>query len=91
MSSSLEKKADVESAPADGSLEPIESIKAGLTESYEDKTNKAFYGGSVSDSYRLKSELVGRAMEEIGMGRYQWEIFIVTGKPLQHHCHNAEC
>lgn len=80
MSHMPEKKADVEAAigQPDG-LEPIESIKAGLTESYEDKTNKEFYGGSITDSYRLKSELVGKAMEEIGMGRYQWELFICTG------------
>lgn len=79
MSDNLEKKVDVEAAAANDSLEPIESIKAGLTETYEDKTNKEFYGGSITDSYRLKSELVGKAMEDIGMGRYQWEIFIVTG------------
>lgn len=75
-----EKKVDIEATGANqDSLEPIESIKAGLSETYEDKTNKAFYGHSITDSYRLKSELVGKAMEEIGMGRYQWEIFIVTG------------
>lgn len=29
-----------------------------------------FYGHSTTDAYRLKSELVGRCMEDIGMGRY---------------------
>jgi hypothetical protein len=85
MANIQEKKPDVEAA-AD-SLEPIESIKAGLSESYEDKTNKDFYGGSITDSYRLKSELIGKAMEEIGMGRYQWEVFIVTGR--YQHAPNA--
>lgn len=74
----VEKKPDVEADAAD--LEPVESIKAGLSETQEDKTNREFYGGSITDSYRLKSELVGKAMEEIGMGRYQWEVFIVTGE-----------
>ena len=81
MSTQPEKKTDVEAAAAAApdNLEPIDSIKAGLSESYEDKTNREFYGASVTDSYRLKSELVGRAMEEIGMGKYQWQIFVVTG------------
>ena len=80
MSDVPEKKVDIEATATNpDNLEPIESIKAGLSESYEDKTNKEFYGASITDSYRLKSELVGKAMEEIGMGRYQWEIFIVTG------------
>ncbi|KAH8429168.1 MFS transporter [Aspergillus melleus] len=38
-----------------------------------------FYGQSTSDAYRLKSELVGRCMEEIGMGWFQWKLFVVTG------------
>lgn len=80
MTSNMEKKPDVEAAPeVDGDLHPVDSIKAGLTSTLEDQTNKAFYGSSVTDAYRLKSELVGKAMEEIGMGRYQWEIFVVTG------------
>ncbi|KAI9050202.1 hypothetical protein LZ554_006343 [Drepanopeziza brunnea f. sp. 'monogermtubi'] len=48
-------------------------------EKIEDAANREFYGGSISDSYRIKSELVSRCMEEIGMGRYQWELFVVTG------------
>lgn len=29
-----------------------------------------FYGSSTTQAYRLKSELVGKCMEEIGMGKY---------------------
>lgn len=35
----------------------------------DDEGTRNFYGSSVSDSYRMKSEIVNRCMEEIGMGR----------------------
>ncbi|KAJ5739793.1 hypothetical protein N7533_012577 [Penicillium manginii] len=38
-----------------------------------------FYGSSTTQAYRLKSELVGQCMEEIGMGRFQWKLWVVTG------------
>jgi hypothetical protein len=42
-----------------------------------------FYGSSTTQSYRLKSELVGKCMEEIGMGWYAHDISsnqVMTGK-----------
>jgi hypothetical protein len=51
----------------------------GTIEPLEDHTNREFYGASISDSYRMKSEIVSRCMDEIGMGRYQWCLFVVTG------------
>ncbi|KAI5247667.1 hypothetical protein E4T42_05961 [Aureobasidium subglaciale] len=44
-----------------------------------DERTREFYGSSISDSYRMKSEIVNQCMEEIGMGRYQWELFVVSG------------
>lgn len=35
-----------------------------------DEGTRAFYGDSISDSYRMKSEIVNQCMEQIGMGRY---------------------
>jgi hypothetical protein len=35
-----------------------------------------FYGSSTTQSYRLKSELVGKCMEEIGMGWYGNYVFV---------------
>ena len=71
------------------------SYGEGLTMKLDDKDNREFYGSSISDSYRLKSELVSKCLQEIGMGRYgfhvtpiflllnsrryQWELFVVTG------------
>ncbi|KAG2421295.1 hypothetical protein HFD88_005269 [Aspergillus terreus] len=51
----------------------------GKIEPINDPTIQQFYGSSTTEAYRLKSELVGKCMEEIGMGRFQWELFIVTG------------
>ena len=51
----------------------------GVIEPLEDFVNREFYGSSISDSYRMKSEIVSKAMTEIGMGRYQWCLFVVTG------------
>lgn len=35
----------------------------------DDQAVEQFYGSSTSEAYRLKSELIGKCMEEIGMGR----------------------
>lgn len=35
----------------------------------DDPDVQQFYGSSTTEAYRLKSELVGKCMEEIGMGR----------------------
>ena len=65
------------------SITPIataDSYDIGSIEKFQDDArNREFYGGSVTDAYRLKSEIVNKCMEEIGMGRYQWELFVVTG------------
>ena len=45
------------------------SIQSGEIEKLDDNENREFYGDSISDSYRLKSELIGKCFEEIGMGR----------------------
>jgi hypothetical protein len=45
----------------------------------EDRELDQFYGSSTTQAYRLKSELVGKCMEEFGMGKFQWKLFVVTG------------
>jgi len=36
----------------------------------DDEEIEQFYGSATTQAYRLKSELVGKCMEEIGMGKY---------------------
>ena len=61
------------------SVEADSDHGVGIVEPLEDSFNREFYGSSISDSYRMKSEIVSKAMSEIGMGRYQWYLFVVTG------------
>jgi len=35
--------------------------------------------GSVDPVYEAKAQVLNRAIQEIGMGKYQWHLFIVTG------------
>lgn len=59
--------------PKKDTIEPVAAQPDhayGSVEKIDDAANREFYGGSVSDSYRLKSELVSKCLEEIGMGRY---------------------
>ncbi|KAK0645167.1 putative MFS-type transporter PB1E7.08c [Lasiodiplodia hormozganensis] len=70
------KKADEEIAAA--TTRP-ESFDIGTVEKTDDAVRQQFYGNSITGSYRLKSELVNRCMDEIGMGTYQWLLFVVAG------------
>lgn len=44
----------------------------------DDPDVQQFYGSSTTEAYRLKSELVGKCMEEIGMGRYGLLLTVVV-------------
>ncbi|KAF5005661.1 hypothetical protein FDECE_7917 [Fusarium decemcellulare] len=58
----------------------ISSVAAGtMTKVEEDAETCNFYRQSISDSYRLKSALVGRCMQEIGMGTFHWRLFLFCG------------
>lgn len=70
--------AKIPSVP-NGDVASIQDADIGLVDKVDDKEHREFYGGSLTTRYRLKSELVSKCMEEIGMGRYQWELFVVTG------------
>lgn len=70
------KKADEEIAAA--TMRP-ESFDIGTVEKTDDAVRQQFYRNFITDSYRLKSELVNKCMDEIGMGTYQWLLFIVAG------------
>lgn len=77
--SSLPEHGDVDKMDAITPKETVASYEVGSIEKLDNAINREFYGSSVTDAYRLKSELVNKCMEDIGMGRYQWELFVVTG------------
>jgi len=47
-----------------------------------DEGTRTFYGDSISDSYRMKSEIVNQCMEQIGMGRYTQTIHFFAPKSI---------
>ncbi|KPM41051.1 putative MFS-type transporter PB1E7.08c [Neonectria ditissima] len=55
------------------------SIQRGESDVIDDAAVREFYGSAVDDSYRLKSELVSQHLTEIGMGKFQWILFVVNG------------
>ena len=56
-------------AIAPATLSKATSVEVGKLSEIDDPTVQQFYGSSTTDSYRLKSELVGKCLEEVGMGR----------------------
>ncbi|KAF7534142.1 hypothetical protein G7054_g6467 [Neopestalotiopsis clavispora] len=55
------------------------SYHRGSIEVTDDKEISSFYGSAVSESYRLKSELIAEHLLGIGMGKFQWLLFVVSG------------
>ncbi|KAK9421370.1 putative Major facilitator superfamily domain-containing protein [Seiridium unicorne] len=45
----------------------------------DDAAIRDFYGSAVSEAYRLKSEVVSEHLLSIGMGKFQWTLFVVNG------------
>ncbi|KAJ4331537.1 hypothetical protein N0V87_009081 [Didymella glomerata] len=45
----------------------------------EDPAVRDFYGDAVSEVYRMKSDLASQHLADIGMGKFQWMLFVVTG------------
>ncbi|KAK2609299.1 hypothetical protein QQS21_002080 [Conoideocrella luteorostrata] len=54
-------------------------IQVGKSDTVNDSATAQFYGTAIQESYRLKSEIVARALSEIGTGKFQWYLFIVNG------------
>lgn len=65
---SADKHTDPQSSSADEDSGKVIALGDGEVEQ--------FYGSSTTQAYRLKSELVGKCMEEIGMGRYLMCIYL---------------
>jgi hypothetical protein len=64
--SSAEKRS---TSDASGVARPV-SIHDGAVEVVDDQAAREFYGNSVDEAYRLKSELVTKHLADIGMGKY---------------------
>lgn len=50
-------------------VESIPCVEHGKVSAIDDLGLQQFYGSATTESYRLKSELMGQFLEDIGMGR----------------------
>lgn len=57
------------SVEADAGVAQYSTVAEGIMDSEDDGVNRKFYGDSISDAYRMKSELLARHINEIGMGK----------------------
>ncbi|KAH8202899.1 hypothetical protein TruAng_002952 [Truncatella angustata] len=55
------------------------SVHNGAVGVNDDAAIRDMYGSAVDESYRLKSELVSEHLLGIGMGKFQWTLFVVNG------------
>ncbi|KAI5919361.1 major facilitator superfamily domain-containing protein [Camillea tinctor] len=85
MSSCGESKGDNASQKTSGmAIEKTPShaasvLQEGETKIVGDEAIHDFYAGAVDDRYRLKSELIASHIAELGMGKFQWMLFVISG------------
>ncbi|KDN71896.1 putative major facilitator superfamily transporter [Colletotrichum sublineola] len=58
---------------------PSGSVQHGEADSDADSALREFYTGAVNENYRMKSELIAKHLGAIGMGKFQWILFVVNG------------
>ena len=71
--SSGEKSADVHDAAS------VKSSRSELDKAIDAKTEDVYTEGSLDPVYQAKATILNDALQEIGMGKYNWMIFVVTG------------
>ncbi|KAL0943450.1 hexose transporter [Colletotrichum truncatum] len=79
MSSTSEKSGGKGGTEQGLTQSPSNSVHDGEAVSVGDSTTRDFYTGAVNEQYRLKSEIVAHHLGEIGMGKFQWILFVVNG------------
>src|SRR4051812_24990597 len=61
-------------------FEPLKFDTENATDTEDDDTVAAIPPGSTSDPvFEAKARVLNRALQAIGMGRYQWQLFVVVG------------
>uniref|UniRef100_D8Q366 Major facilitator superfamily (MFS) profile domain-containing protein n=1 Tax=Schizophyllum commune (strain H4-8 / FGSC 9210) TaxID=578458 RepID=D8Q366_SCHCM len=56
-----------------------DSARAASSKPGDEESEDVFGGDSIDPVYLAKAHVLNRALQEIGMGRYNWMIFVVTG------------
>ncbi|KAI0314066.1 MFS general substrate transporter [Amylostereum chailletii] len=77
MASQLEKTRSV--SPAD-SPQDVKDVKRDFgADTLDAKTQDVYTDGTLDPVYHAKATVLNDALQEIGMGKYQWYLFIVAG------------
>jgi hypothetical protein len=64
---------------SDEKREKVDDEKGVPPPSYERGTEDVLPEGSTDPVYQAKARILNDAIQEIGMGKYQWALFVVTG------------
>ena len=74
----MASKLDSESKPNDGKIiHSTSSFNDGLPN--EEELVPTLLKGSIDPVYEGKAQVLNGAIQDIGMGRYQWQLFVVVG------------
>ena len=74
----MDIKTEVDTRPKDGaSVRSTPSFNNGLPN--EEELVPTLLKGSIDPVYEGKAQVLNSAIQDIGMGRYQWQLFIVVG------------
>jgi hypothetical protein len=63
----------------DGDFEPLLQFDGSDLERLRYEIEKDLSASGVDSAYDRKSKIINKAIQDIGMGRYQWELFILCG------------
>ena len=63
----------------DGNIDKEVSVGTAPTAAFDDITKSALPEGTVDSVYAAKAHALNNAIQEIGMGWYQWQLFVVVG------------
>lgn len=64
---------------ADGDFEPLLQSDGSHLERLRYEIEKDLSASGVNSAYDRKSKVINKAIQDIGMGRYQWELFMLCG------------
>ena len=74
----MDSKVDSDSKPNEGTtIHSTSSYNNGLPN--EEDFEPTLLKGSIDPVYEGKAQVLNRAIQDIGMGRYQWQLFVVVG------------
>jgi hypothetical protein len=63
----------------EGDIEPLLPSDGSALERLRSEIERDLSTSGVDSAYDRKSKVINKAIQDIGMGRYQWELFMLCG------------